>query len=644
LLIGLAITFFLGWNVLHHHARAQAIDETPPTTIQEITNDPVKVEGEAVALGPLLSSPVTGTPCLYFKLVIEEERAIVENRHVSTAPGTQSRSLHQRNVRTHTRREWVTIVEDVQQAECGVKDDTGVAAVDLPDAEVTLLGKEPNLTGSVNQCPEEVKKRLADHYGLVMGGFVGVLFSKKTRYTESLLVPGDHLLVLGVGRVQPKRRPAIGQGKKTRLVVSNRTGAEMLRHHTGRKIGSAVGAVIAAVVTVILAGTVARSSKAPLPEAAALGQEGAPALAPGAAAPALAPAKATAAPAPGAVALASNLEPAPASTVAGSPRTAESPAAASPPANELPIDRDFREAHSTFPPTRTFALQRLRENYKAPVPERQAEVAAFLMENMNNGDFDSAQALYVWATPKELPEIAKFLGHRELSKPAMAILGHFQYASEAETIASFLRTSRKEAAESLTAMGPGAEAAVLPYVDEPDDGVKREACYVLQRIGTARSLPALDSLSEDPNKENAQSARLAARAIRQRLNLPETGTATNGSTGTPAQDASPSAEWAGWAGEWTILSQKKFQHGAGVRSIAYSPSGKLLVTADSGAVRIWDVAASQPHERGNLLQPKAAARDMLFLPNERTLILGMDDNSVRLLDVSRPKLAELQRI
>jgi HEAT repeat protein len=56
----------------------------------------------------------------------------------------------------------------------------------------------------------------------------------------------------------------------------------------------------------------------------------------------------------------------------------------------------------------------------------------------------------------------------------------------------------REAVDLLTTAGPIAESYVWPSLKEESLFTRRRACQVLERIGTAQSLPHLEPLVEDP--------------------------------------------------------------------------------------------------------------------------------------------------
>jgi HEAT repeat protein len=131
----------------------------------------------------------------------------------------------------------------------------------------------------------------------------------------------------------------------------------------------------------------------------------------------------------------------------------------------------------------------------------------------------SAKALVPWATQEQVPELLNWLTHTNaaLRNSAVTALGRLKVAEAAEPIAAKLELGdRRLASQALQNIGPPAENAVLPYLRSKDKGARLEACYVLKIIGTKASVPSLEALSRETDKELAQSARAALQAVKQR--------------------------------------------------------------------------------------------------------------------------------
>jgi HEAT repeat protein len=139
-------------------------------------------------------------------------------------------------------------------------------------------------------------------------------------------------------------------------------------------------------------------------------------------------------------------------------------------------------------------------------PARQAEVARALDLLLADADRKTVEAgvwaLRSWATRENVPALAALLDRTPLDKAddaerhAMGILGRFPDPKAAVAVARYLPNAFFNVAsrDSLKAMGPVAEPAVLAYMHDGD--AERFARELLKDFGTSREAQALQSVTD----------------------------------------------------------------------------------------------------------------------------------------------------
>ena len=100
--------------------RAALIAGTPVRKVAELGAGRAKVQGQVVAFSELLPAPLSGRACVYYQFQVEEKRTQNHGPHGGS-------SSH-----------WKTVINDVQSVACGVDDGTGVAGLNLREAELVL--------------------------------------------------------------------------------------------------------------------------------------------------------------------------------------------------------------------------------------------------------------------------------------------------------------------------------------------------------------------------------------------------------------------------------------------------------------------------------------------------------------------------
>ena len=135
---------------------------------------------------------------------------------------------------------------------------------------------------------------------------------------------------------------------------------------------------------------------------------------------------------------------------------------------------------------------------------------------------EAAAALATWGTPETVPALIGALtdGDSFVQQKAMETLAKLKDPRAAGPLAACLKADRHHAADCLKRFGPGAEEAVLPYLEDADGWVRLEAANVLREIGTARSLPALRQAAAGHDGLLPGAAKQAVAAIEQRGGTP----------------------------------------------------------------------------------------------------------------------------
>ncbi len=166
---------------------------------------------------------------------------------------------------------------------------------------------------------------------------------------------------------------------------------------------------------------------------------------------------------------------------------------------------------------------------------RRREVAQALEPLLDDRDggtrLEGMRALLVWCGPESVPALVKLLESdptgfdgEECRKKAIDALVKLKDPRGAAAIARNWKNpfEREWTRRSLEALGPAAEDAVRPYLTDRDWGVRVEACRTLKRVGTRKSLPALEETLANTRtmyggyRDVADAAREAINAIKAR--------------------------------------------------------------------------------------------------------------------------------
>jgi hypothetical protein len=134
-----------------------------------------RVVGSAQTLEETLEAPLTGRPCLYFVVTVEQ--------HHSTG-----RSSY-----------WRTIIREERGVPFLLSDGTGKAIVDPRSAKVALDVDGRGDSGTFDS-PSEREQAFLDRHGTSGQGWV---FNKRLRYREAVIEIGETVAILGEGIREP---------------------------------------------------------------------------------------------------------------------------------------------------------------------------------------------------------------------------------------------------------------------------------------------------------------------------------------------------------------------------------------------------------------------------------------------------------
>ena len=153
-----------------------------------------------------------------------------------------------------------------------------------------------------------------------------------------------------------------------------------------------------------------------------------------------------------------------------------------------------------------------------PDDKQRAMVTAKLIGMLQAGDNavpipDIVGALQVWGDAKMVPDLLPFLklgGNPDIRHAAMRLLGPFKDGRAVIPVANWIVLDPVPTADSLIAMGPIAEDAVIRMLHDANAAVRIDAARILARIGTKKCLSDLDKAAHDPHDQAARGAAISA--------------------------------------------------------------------------------------------------------------------------------------
>ncbi len=198
-----------------------------------------EVKGRIRARGALLTSPLAGTPCVYHRLVIEQQKTVRQYRSNGST----------------RRRKWVKVVDDTRSGDFVIRDGSGEAEVAIREARILLdrdsKARQGVFTGGANDFEDLMARYGQSHKGL--------LLNKTLRATETVLEEGDELYVLGP-YTRRRELPRFAHGDPL-FLVSDRGETRVARRYRLKAIAWAVAAVVVVVGFALLQWAVYRHGR-----------------------------------------------------------------------------------------------------------------------------------------------------------------------------------------------------------------------------------------------------------------------------------------------------------------------------------------------------------------------------------------------
>ncbi len=238
-IFGTIFTGVLGFFSYWHRKKLVQLRSVDLSDVKDLEEGVCKIYGQAIGEDEPIKSPITGTPCFYYLVEIEEEQVrlvnYTERRGNTIVKGTREE------------RKWVNILHEMKYVFFAVKDDTGEASVDMENSTVVVKEKSRKASGSVRQLPDKAFGRICRLYPAIESK----LQRAKCRYTETIIIEDDTLLVMGPVTFDKKDHPTFAYEKKKPFIVSDQSDENLQKHFKNRFIWCLIGAIVFLIGTIV---------------------------------------------------------------------------------------------------------------------------------------------------------------------------------------------------------------------------------------------------------------------------------------------------------------------------------------------------------------------------------------------------------
>jgi len=209
-----------GYFLFINYKYYNTISKTETSNISWLQEGFNEIKGKIVALEEQLISPFSEKPCVYYQFLVEQQKSSGKSSH------------------------YVSIINDKKFQKFGVDDGTGIAIINLENADIQIKTDKKDSSGFFNKADEN-EVRALNKYSQSSKGF---LFEKTLRYTEKFLEVGDEVYVLGEVEGREQSKPIFKKGKFP-LFISDKSENELLNQYKIRMIVS-----ISVIALAIIAG------------------------------------------------------------------------------------------------------------------------------------------------------------------------------------------------------------------------------------------------------------------------------------------------------------------------------------------------------------------------------------------------------
>lgn len=200
-LIGLVlvgVATLLGWYFSADQRTKRAMRAIPRRAIADVIEGEVARVVGTVRVSSPMTAPLSGRPCAYFRVVVEERRRRGKNSY------------------------WHRVIDEQGGVDFVLEDGGGRALVKVGHAQAVLEGDQSGASGFMNDPSPELVAFLEARGHSAQGW----IFNKAIRYREGIAEAGELVAVVGAGRWErdPEAPAQAGDGYRdavmpTRLVL-----------------------------------------------------------------------------------------------------------------------------------------------------------------------------------------------------------------------------------------------------------------------------------------------------------------------------------------------------------------------------------------------------------------------------------------